>query len=114
MKAIMATINQVLYMLPSIWIAVNMKVDVVPKSPKSFNSSNGQKGGLRSTPLRAEKGAQERFKISTLNYLSDLCYAHFALEDDYKPKAATVIKVSSGTFTQAFHLYGTSAAPEEP
>ncbi|PLB46611.1 acyl transferase [Aspergillus steynii IBT 23096] len=55
---------------------------------------------------------EERFKVSTLDYLTGLCYTHFAvyfrLEDADKSKAAAVLKESlQRTLAQIGHLCGT-------
>ncbi|KAK6835386.1 hypothetical protein RU639_002425 [Aspergillus parasiticus] len=55
---------------------------------------------------------EERYKISTLDYLTGLCYTHFAiyfrLNDDRKPKAAVVLKEGlERTLGQVGHLCST-------
>ncbi|KJJ30947.1 acyl transferase [Aspergillus flavus AF70] len=55
---------------------------------------------------------EERYKISTLDYLTGLCYTHFAiyfrLDDDRKPKAAAVLKEGlERTLGQVGHLCST-------
>lgn len=55
---------------------------------------------------------EERYKISTLDYLTGLCYTHFAiyfrLDDGSKPKAAAVLKEGlERTLGQVGHLCST-------
>ncbi|KAF5858960.1 hypothetical protein ETB97_003563 [Aspergillus alliaceus] len=55
---------------------------------------------------------EERFKVSTLDYLTGLCYTHFAiyfrLDDGKKPKAATTLKEGlQRTLAQVGHLCST-------
>ncbi|GES59981.1 acyl transferase [Aspergillus terreus] len=55
---------------------------------------------------------EERFRVSTLDYLSGLCYTHFAiyfrLDDTDKPQTLTLLKEGlEATLSQIGHLCGT-------